>query len=109
MTTPAPPAAMIFPNSSSTSAVPYTLTDKIAFGEACEGETPAAWITAKLTANMQEEVMMHIQEQKQEVETQGMTSELEVLGKNIARWPDRRQLGNYTINPNQQHRHIALC
>jgi len=45
MTTPAPPAAMTFPNSSSTTAVPYRSTARIAAGDAWLGETPAAWMT----------------------------------------------------------------
>jgi hypothetical protein len=45
MTTPAPPGAMTLPNCSSTSAVPYRLTWRIVDGDACDGETPAAWIS----------------------------------------------------------------
>ena len=45
MTTPAPPCAITFPNSSSTSAVPYRSTARIVAGEAWLGETPAAWIS----------------------------------------------------------------
>lgn len=47
MTTPEPPRAMTFPNSSNTSAVPYRSTLRIVSGGACEGETPAAWMTPK--------------------------------------------------------------
>jgi hypothetical protein len=42
MTTPAPPLAITFPNSSSTTAVPYRSTARMVAGDACEGETPAA-------------------------------------------------------------------
>jgi hypothetical protein len=35
---------MTVPNSSSTSAVPYRSTLRIVAGDACDGETPAAWI-----------------------------------------------------------------
>jgi hypothetical protein len=45
MTTPAPPAAITFPNSSSTTAVPYRSTARITAGDAWLGETPAAWMT----------------------------------------------------------------
>ena len=45
ITTPAPPFAMTLPNSSRTTAVPYRSTARIVAGEACDGETPAAWIT----------------------------------------------------------------
>ena len=48
ITTPEPPAAMTSPNSSSTRAVPYRSTRRIVSGEACEGETPAAW-TSRVT------------------------------------------------------------
>src|SRR5438477_9450417 len=44
MITPAPPRAMTLPNSSRTSAVPYRSTFRIVAGDACVGETPAAWI-----------------------------------------------------------------
>ena len=36
---------MTLPNSSSTSAVPYKSTLRIVAGDACDGETPAAWIS----------------------------------------------------------------
>ena len=36
---------MTLPNSSSTSAVPYRSTLRIVAGDACVGETPAAWIS----------------------------------------------------------------
>src|SRR5215208_3890490 len=45
MTTPAPPRAITFPNSSSSTAVPYRSTARIAAGDAWLGETPAAWMT----------------------------------------------------------------
>jgi hypothetical protein len=40
MTTPAPPAAITSPNSSSRTAVPYRSTARITAGEAWLGETP---------------------------------------------------------------------
>ena len=45
MTTPAPPRAMTFPNSSSSTAVPYRSTARSTAGDAWLGETPAAWMT----------------------------------------------------------------
>ena len=45
MTTPAPPRAITLPNSSSSTAVPYRSTARIAAGDAWLGETPAAWMT----------------------------------------------------------------
>src|SRR4051794_6813071 len=44
MTTPDPPAAITLPNSSSTTAVPYRSTARIASMGAWLGETPAAWM-----------------------------------------------------------------
>ena len=43
ITNPEPPGAMTLPNASSTSAVPYKSTLRIVSGDACDGETPAAW------------------------------------------------------------------
>jgi hypothetical protein len=45
MTTAEPPGAMMVPNSSSTSAVPYRSTARMTSGAAWLGETPAAWMT----------------------------------------------------------------
>ena len=44
ITTPALPRAITLPNASSTSAVPYRSTLRIVAGDACDGDTPAAWI-----------------------------------------------------------------
>ncbi len=45
MTTPAPPGAITAPNSSSTNAVPYRSTVRMVAGDACDGDTPAAWMS----------------------------------------------------------------
>jgi hypothetical protein len=52
MTTPAPPLAMTFPTSSSTSAVPYKSTARMLAEEAWLGETPAAWMTPVTSPNV---------------------------------------------------------
>src|SRR5688500_14258654 len=51
MTTPAPPPAITFPNSSSSTAVPYRSTARIAAGDAWLGESPAAWMTPVMSPN----------------------------------------------------------
>src|SRR5271166_10136 len=49
MTTPEPPGAMTLPDASSTGATPYRSTARIVAGDACVGETPAAWMTPSIS------------------------------------------------------------